>query len=63
MAYYNKYSNRYRKSYDNSTRQTYGQRYSPTKHYGRWYDASGNRIRDKEAYFDTVDRNGRYWEE
>jgi len=72
MAYYGKccskkscgsYGNRYSKSYDNSTRQTYGQRYSPTKCNDTWYDASGNHIRDKEAYFDAIDRNGRYWDD
>ena len=68
MAYYKKYNSRNRcyrakKSYDNSTYQTYGQRYSPTKYRGDWYDASGNYIEDREAYFSTVERNGRYWDE
>jgi len=54
---------RYTKSYDNSTRQTCAQRYSPTKTSGNtWYDAGGDRIRSTSSYFETVERNGRHWE-
>lgn len=52
----------YKKSYNNSTRQTCAQRFSPTKVGKTWYDAEGNRVRNKDAYFDTVNKNGRYWE-
>lgn len=63
MANY-RYSKRgYKKSYDNSTRQTYGQRYSPSKDRGTWYDAEGGKVRDRDAYFNTIERNGRYWED
>ena len=56
-------SGRYTKSYDNSTRQTCAQRYSPTKTSDdTWYDAGGERVRSVNSYFDAVDRNGRHWE-
>ena len=54
----------YVKSYNNSTRQTCAQRYSPTKtSSGTWYDAEGNRVKDTKAYFGTIDSNGRYWKD
>ena len=52
----------YLKSHDNSTYQTCAQKYSPTKIKNTWYDAQGNKVQDKKAYFRTIEKNGRYWE-
>ena len=52
----------YTKSYNNSTRQTCSQRYSPTKtNSGTWYDAGGTRIGNTKAYFSTIKSNGAHW--
>lgn len=54
----------YTKSYNNSTRQTCAQRYSPTKTCkGTWYDANGSKVNDTKAYFSTIEKNGKYWKE
>lgn len=53
----------YTKSYNNSTRQTCAQRYSPTKTGKGWYDAGGSKVRDTKAYFSTIEKNGAHWKE
>jgi hypothetical protein len=49
------------KSYNNSTRQTCAQRYSPTKVGKTWYDAGGDKVKDTSSYFGTISKNGEYW--
>ena len=53
----------YTKSYNNSTRQTCAQRYSPTKTSRGWYDANGSKVRDTNAYFGTIEKNGEHWKD
>ena len=54
----------YAKSYNNSTKQTCAQRYSPTKtSSGTWYDAGGSRVQNTKAYFNTINSNGKYWKD
>jgi len=36
-------------------------RKTPTKIGNKWYTPKGEPIRDPEAYFSTVEQNGRYW--
>ena len=57
------YSSRggYKKSYNNTTRQTCAQRYSPTKTSRGWYDANGRKVRDTSSYFSTIEKNGKWW--
>ncbi len=50
-----------KKSHNNTTKQTCAQRYSPTKHKGTWYDAEGNKIKNKKKYFKKLKENGKYW--
>ncbi|ENN96033.1 hypothetical protein J422_04590 [Methanocaldococcus villosus KIN24-T80] len=35
---------------------------TPVKIYGKWYTPKGEKVRDSDAYFKTIERNGRYWE-
>ena len=60
---YDDTSSGYKKSYDNSTKQTCAQRKSPTKRDGKWYDAEGNIVKDTDAYFKTIEENGKIWED
>ena len=53
----------YVKSYNNSTRQTCAQRYSPTKTSRGWYDAGGHKVHNTKAYFDTIKANGEKWKD
>jgi hypothetical protein len=53
----------YTKSYNNSTRQTCSQRYSPTKTSRGWYDAGGGKVHNTSAYFSTIKSNGAKWKE
>ena len=54
----------YKKSYDNSTKQTSSQRKSPTKtSSGTWYDAEGGKVHDTKAYFSTIEKNGKNWKD
>ncbi len=39
-----------------------GWRKTPAKINKSWYTPSGKKIRNPSAYFEAVDRNGRYWE-
>lgn len=53
----------YCKSYNNSTKQTCAQRYSPTKTSKGWYDAGGSKVRNTSSYFKTINSNGKYWKD
>jgi len=53
----------YTKSYNNSTRQTCAQRYSPTKTSRGWYDAGGSKVSNTKAYFSTIAKNGAHWKD
>ena len=53
----------YTKSYNNSTRQTCSQRYSPTKTSSGWYDAGGGKVHNTKSYFSTIEKNGSYWKD
>ena len=53
----------YTKSYNNSTRQTCSQRYSPTKTSRGWYDAGGGKVPNTSAYFSTIKSNGAKWKD
>ena len=53
----------YTKSYNNSTRQTCAQRYSPTKTSRGWYDAGGGKVHNTKAYFKAIESNGAKWKD
>jgi hypothetical protein len=53
----------YKKSYNNSTKQTCAQRNSPTKVGKTWYDAGGGKVKDTSAYFSKISENGKRWKD
>ena len=53
----------YSKSYNNSTKQTCSQRYSPTKTSSGWYDAGGSKVKNTKSYFSAIESNGKYWKD
>jgi hypothetical protein len=37
-------------------------RRTPVKINNRWYTPKGEKVRNSRAYFEKIEKNGRYWE-